>query len=59
MTFKDRERWNEELRTNVAELSELKRIAAHRRTQDHKQRVADIEHRQAELRAWLDGGGNA
>jgi hypothetical protein len=59
VTFKDRDRWNEELRTISATLSVLKQLPAHRRPPTHKQDVADIEHRLAELRAWLDGGTNA
>lgn len=58
VTFQDRVRWNEELRTISATLSELKQLPAHRRKPTHREEVANLEHRQAELGLWLDGGPN-
>ena len=55
VTIQDRARWNEELRTIPAKVAELKELRAHRRKPTHKQDVADLEHRLAELKAWLDG----
>jgi hypothetical protein len=55
MTYQDRARWSEELRKIPAELSELNLVLNHRRKPNHKQRIADLQHRQAELKAWLDG----
>lgn len=55
VTFQDRARWNEELRTIPAKVAELKQLRAHRRKPTHKQDVAGLEHRLAELKAWLDG----
>ena len=59
VTFKDRDRWNEELRTISATLSKLNQLPAHRRKPTHKQDVAALEHQLAQLGAWLDGGTNA
>ena len=58
MTYQDRGRWNEELCDISAELSELKQLAAYHRKPDHQKRIANLEHRKAELEAWLDGGPN-
>ncbi len=58
VTYQDRGRWNEELRDISAELSELKQLAAYHRKPDHQERIANLEHRKAELEAWLDGGPN-
>ena len=58
VVFQDRVRWNEELRSILAELSELKQLAAYHRKPDHQERIANLEHRKAELEVWLDGGPN-
>lgn len=59
VTYQDRLRWNEEIQTLNTKIAELKQLRPYRRKPTHTQDVADIEHRLHELRAWLDGGGNA
>jgi hypothetical protein len=59
VTFRDKTRWNEELSNITAQLKELKLVAHYNQQQDHQERIANLEHRKAELEAWLDGGTEA
>jgi hypothetical protein len=57
-TYRDRDRWNGDLRDIEARLAELKQLATYHRKPDHQEQIAKLEHRKAELERWLDGGPN-
>ena len=57
-TYRDRDRWNGDLRDIEARLSELKFLAVYNRKPDHQEQIANLEHRKVELQTWLDGGPN-
>jgi hypothetical protein len=57
VTFQDRARWNEELRHIESLIASIERTPVYRRKKREKE-LAELEHRQAELDAWLDGGPN-
>lgn len=56
VTFQDRFRWSDELRNIQSKISELKLLAVYHRKPDHQEQIANLEHKKAELEAWLDGG---
>jgi hypothetical protein len=55
VTFQDRARWNEELRYIESLIASIKRAPVYKRKKREKE-LAELEHRKAELDAWLDGG---
>jgi hypothetical protein len=57
-TYRDRDRWNGDLRDIEARLAELKQLATYHRKPDHQEQIAKLELRKAELQRWLDGGPN-
>jgi hypothetical protein len=54
VTFQDRARWNEELRYIESLIAPIKRAPVYKRKKREKE-LAELEHRKAELKAWLDG----
>jgi hypothetical protein len=54
VTIQDRARWNEELRFIESLIASIKRTPFYKRKKREKE-LAELEHRKAELKAWLDG----
>jgi hypothetical protein len=54
-TFKDRDRWNQNLQAVEAEISQLTKLPAHHREPDHQEKLVELRHSAFELKCWLDG----